>query len=452
MPLARTLLPLALLVAVQAAERVPAPPVPPPPLLEPDIPAPDLPTADDRNQTDGVAPTHGRQRLRPASGNARQPRTPPAKPAPPPAAAEPPAAGGPEPERTGPPPPAVEHDIIILVNRQRFRGTVLSDQPDPAWVAINTGSGVMRIPRDTIAKVELGLTARIGRLKPDDLDGTIALARECRAYARSSDAHQLLARAVTLPGCDLDTRGLYAQLVDELEGADKALPLYLAYRNAGGGDAAILARLAELETARNAWEEQMRALGLDPGASLAAGSPVPAATASTVEEGYEKYKWNQDSLEWSSPAKPTTLTLVTPEGPRKVMQIDVEPHPSKPDIDKAAIILRQPLTLRPGQKLNLLAANRGSTDLRLGIAVKTGSAWTYYESLPKVVPGSSSGQEFVALTFDLGAADFKSKASNWAHTARIGDLDRVRELQLLIHNGRFAGSLWVAGISFAGGE
>ncbi len=352
--------------------------------------------------------------------------------------------------RTGPAPEAIEHDTVILHNEQRFLGTVLASQDDPDWVAINTGSGIMRLKRESVARVEFGLTARMGRVKPDDLDGLIDLARWCRANARNPQALALLTKAVALPGCDLATRGLYAQLVDEQDGADKALPLYLAYRNAGGTDAEILARLNELETAHSAWEEQMRALGLDPGASAAAGSPMASATASSVEEGYEKYKWDPDSLDWSSPAKPTLVTLVTPEGPRRVMQVDVEPHPSKPNVDKAAIVLRRPLTLREGSKLTLLAANRGKKDLRLGIAVKTGNEWTYFESKPQVVPSSQSGQEFTQLFFDLGAADFKAQSTNWSYGAKISNLGQVRELQLLIHNGTAAGSLWIAGIAFEG--
>ena len=357
-----------------------------------------------------------------------------------------------EPPRTGPAPQAIEHDTVILTNEQQFLGTVLSDQPDPAWVAINTGSGVMRIARDRVARVEYGLTARMGKVKADDLAALVDLAMWCRANARNPQALELLTKAVALAGCDLKTRGLYAQLVDEQDGADKALPLYIAYRNAGGTEPDIIARLGELETARTAWEEQMRALGLDPGATAAAGAPMAAATSSAVEEGYEKYKWDSDSLDWSSPAKPTLVTLVTPEGPRRVMQVDVEPHPSKPNVDKGAIVLRRPLALRAGAKLTMLVANRGTADLRLGIAVKSGAEWTYYESKPQSVAATQSGQEFAQLSFDLGASDFKAQSTGWAHSARIANLEQVRELQILLHNGAKSGSVWIAGIAFEGGE
>lgn len=400
----------------------------------------------------------GRLTSAPPAGQPNKPvaNRPAAKPAPatpttPPAGSQAGESAAAEAPRTGPAPASIEHDTVILVNEQRFLGTVLTGQPDPDWVVINTGTGTLRLKRDNVRRVEYGLTARMGRVKPDDLIGLVDLARWCRANARNAQALALLGKAVSLPGCDVPTRGLYAQLVDELDGADKALPLYIAYRNAGGGDAEILARLQELQAARSAWEEQMRALGLNPGGGES-GEPVAAATASAVEEGYEKYKWDPDSLDWSSPAKPSLITLVTPEGPRRVMQVDVQPHPEKTNVDKAAVVLRRPLTLRQGAKLTLLAANRGSDDLRLGIAVKTGGEWTYFESKPQVVPATQSGQEFSQLTFDLGAADYKAKTSNWEYKASIANLEQVRELQLLIHNGRAEGSLWIAGIAFEGGE
>jgi len=389
----------------------------------------------------GNAAKNGTAGNRPATGVQNAPPPRPIKPAEP---AEPP--------RTGPAPAAVDHDTVILTNEQRFHGTVLTAESDTEQIAINTGSGVLRLARNRVARVEYGLTARVGKVKPDDLAGLVDLAMWCRANARNPEALALLTKAVALSGCELSTRGLYAQLVDEQEGADKALPLYIAYRNAGGEDAAILARLKELETARSAWEEQMRALGLDPGASAAAGAPMAAATSSQVEEGYEKYKWDPDSLDWSAPAKPSLLTLVTPEGPRRVMQLDVEPHPNKPTVDKGAIVLRRPLALREGAKLTMLVANRGTNDVRVGIAVKTGGEWTYYESKPQNVVATKSGQEFAQLSFDLAAADFKSQASGWAHSARIANLGQVRELQILVHNGSRSASLWVAGIAFEGGE
>lgn len=348
----------------------------------------------------------------------------------------------------------IDNDTVILTNEQRFQGTVLSDQSDPDSVAINTGTGVLRIRRELVAKVEYGLVSRMGKVKNDDLGGLVDLANWCRINRRNPEALQLLTKAVALPGCDIKTRGLYAQLVDEIDGPEKALPLYVAYRNGGGTDPDILARLDVLEKAHQAWADQMRALGLDPGAGSDPATAVAAATSSSIDEGLEKYKWVGDDPKWANPVTTSQPTLTTESGPRKVLQVDYGPNPTTPGIDKAAVVLRPQggLNVRAGAKLTLLAANRSAKDVRLAIAVKTGNDWTYYESQVQPLPATSSGQEFVQLSFDLGAATFKAAATNWAHSAKVANLDQVREVQVLIHNGREKGSLWLAGIAFADGQ
>jgi hypothetical protein len=346
----------------------------------------------------------------------------------------------------------IDQDTVILDNEQRFQGTVLSNQENPDLVSINTGNGVMVIRRERVLRIEYGLTARIGRVQGDDLAGLIDLAHWCRNNRRNSEALVLLTKAVALPTCDLPSRGLYAQLIDEVHGAEPALPLYIAYRNAGGTEKEILSRLSELEKARQLWEEQMRALGLDPSASADSGSPVAAATAtaSQVEEGYEKYTWVGDNPKFANPVTISQTTLVTPEGPRKVLQVDYLANPDNPSVDKAAVVLRRQLNQELNKKLTILAANRSTKDLRLAIAVKTGAEWTYFESPAQALPATTSGQEFQQLTFDLNAATFKAAASGWAHSAKITGLGQVRELQILLHNGRNEGSVWLAGIAFTG--
>ena len=159
-----------------------------------------------------------------------------------------------------------------------------------------------------------------------------------------------------------------------------------------------------------------------------------------------------DDPKFANPVTISQTTLVTPEGPRKVLQVDYQANPDNAGVDKAAVVLRRRLSLATAGKLNLLAANRSTKNLRLAIAVKTGTEWTYFESPAQSLPATTSGQEFQQLTFDLGAATFKAAASGWAHSSKIAGLEQVRELQILIHNGRNEGSLWLAGIAFSGGD
>lgn len=345
---------------------------------------------------------------------------------------------------------ASDRDLIILDNAQRFRGTVVSEQSDAEWVTVDTGSGRLRLPRARIARVEYGLAARVAQVAPGDLQGLIDLAHWCRAHGHHEQARAALNRAVAFPDCPLAVRGLHARVVDELEGPEVALPLYIAYRNAGGEDPELLARLAELEAARAAWAEQLRGLGLDPEATLREGRPVAAASATPVDEGYERFPWVADHPQWSAPARIETITLLTPEGPRRVLQVDVEPQPDKPALDKAALVLRRPLQLTGRRAFGLLVANASDREIRIALALKTGAQWTYHESRALPVPPGGAAQEFVPLSFDLTAADFKTQASGWAHRARVADLHQVREVQIVIYHGRRSLRLWLAGIGLHG--
>lgn len=348
----------------------------------------------------------------------------------------------------GEPTPPAERDLIVLDNAQRFRGTVVAEASTPEWIAIDTGSGVLRVPRARVARIEYGLAARLAQVRRDDLTGLVDLASWCRANGHHAQARDLLAQAVALPHCPLAVRGLYARLVDELDGPEAALPLYIAYRNAGGDDPEHLARLAELEAARAAWAERMLALGLDPEATLREGRPVPAATASTLAEGLERFAWAVDKPAFSSPATVETITLLTPEGPRRVLQVEVEPAAERGGPDKAAIVLARRLQLSGKRSFSLLVANGTDRELRLALALKTGSQWTYHESRAQPVPPGGAGQEFTPLAFDLAAADYKTQASGWAHTARVADLHDVREIQILVYHARKPARLWLAGIAF----
>jgi hypothetical protein len=339
-------------------------------------------------------------------------------------------------------------DTVLLANGQRIEGTVYAMQPDPDRLAIGTGSGILHVRRELVASIDYGLTARMGRVKADDLPGLVDLAMWCRAMGYQRQAMTLLAKAVALPGCDLPTRAIFATLVDEMEGPERALPLYAAYRAAGGDDPAILARLAELEQARADWEGKMRSAGLDPAKAEASGELAMSATSSAVESGYEVKNWRSENPKFANPASCSQETILTPQGPRRVLRVEYTASPTEPRLDKAAIGLRTQLALTERTQLILQAQNLTERDLRLAVAVKTGDQWTYHESLSQTLPRPSNANEFSTITFDLAAATFKTQASGWANNARIGKLDQVCELQILILNGRTSGTIRFAGVYF----
>jgi hypothetical protein len=92
-----------------------------------------------------------------------------------------------------------------------------------------------------------------------------------------------------------------------------------------------------------------------------------------------------------------------------------------------------------------MAQNLDKKPLAVAIAVKTGSKYIFHESPQQLV---KTGEEFHKLRFDLKAANFKSAASNWENNTAIADLNDVKEIQLLIYNGRQSGTLIISSMGF----
>src|ERR1043165_1543899 len=93
--------------------------------------------------------------------------------------------------------PAAEGaDLVVLKNGQPISGTIdPSIDVGPDQVAINTGNGILRVPKSAIANEDLGFDARKKRLKPDDFAGHLALAAWCRSQGMNQEALAPIGRA-----------------------------------------------------------------------------------------------------------------------------------------------------------------------------------------------------------------------------------------------------------------
>jgi tetratricopeptide (TPR) repeat protein len=321
-------------------------------------------------------------------------------------------------------------DLLLLDNGQRIAG-VIDGQAEvkPDQIAINTGTGIVRIAKHRLKGEDLGYEARRARVADNDLAGLLSLAKWCRAKGMNQEALNLLEKAVALPGADLPSKALYARLVDELKDPKDALELYRAYVKAGGADPQVLDRLAELEKAISDYEARN------------ADTTAPKSRVNTVNEGLETRGWDVESPQWSNPAQVRLVTLETKDGPNRALQIDFKGG----DRDKAAIRKGMSYAIGDNAVLSFWVQNPGDKPVRVAVAVKTGDAYLFYESVPLTV---APGTDFQQLKFDLKGSNFKSAATNWANTGKISELGDVKEAQLLIYNGRADGSLIIYGMGF----
>ncbi len=404
---------VALLLAVGAACAGEAP-------VKPGVPPrPGPPTA----PPTPVAPTHG--------------TTPPPAPAPPVAT-----------------PPAMQ-DTVLLVNHQRIAGFIdTTADVGPDQVAINTGNGIIRMPKAQIAGEDLGYPARRRRVQDDDVKGLTELALWCRATGRNPEAFELLKLAVAQAGVTLPARALYARLIDEQQGPVEALPAYQAYRDAGGMDPATLARLAELEKSKADYDAQFGGPVADAKSTDAAPAkaPEPAAAAPAapatrpggpVVEGLEARGWDTEAIQWSNPVEVQTIQIDTPDGPSKVLRIAFKGG----DKDKSAVMRGMTTSVLDNSVLAFQVKNTSDKPVNISVALKTGDRYVFHESPQKTI---QPGDEFQQVRVDLKGSNFKSIASSWANTGKIADLNDVRQLQIIIYNGHNDGELVIDSLGFQG--
>ena len=241
----------------------------------------------------------------------------------------------------------IGQDLVILDNKQSIGGTVIPHAADAVFVDINTGSGRMRIRRERVVSVVLGLASQRDRIDPKDLASLTAYARWCISHRQFPEALAALDQAVALPDCDVETRGLHATLVDEApnRGPAQALPLYRRYKSEGGTDATIIARLQQLEDVLSAHNDELKKLNLPPVELSAVAPPVvtqaplsPSAgtgtgSAAPGKEGLEAKGWQAEDIQWSLPTDAKLVTLPPEEGGQCVLSVV---SPGKPTAPPAA--------------------------------------------------------------------------------------------------------------------
>jgi hypothetical protein len=377
-----------------------------------------------------------------------------------------PAGNAPGPVAKNPPPPAATppavplagRDLIILDNKQSIVGTIVEGGTDDGFVVLNTGSGTMRIRKERVKSVVLGLEGQLKHVDTSDLASLVALARWCQARGHDKEALAALDKAVTMPGVDLETRGLHALLVDAepSRGPKAALPLYRKYKADGGHDLKILSRLQQLEDAVEAHNQDLKKLNLppdfipaeQPNQAVADTAPKPNSTGAAGKDGLESRGWQAEDAAYSNAVEAKPITLAPEEGGGKALAMTVPAGGTK---DKAAIRKLVNYSVDENSVLSLLIRDRSDHPVKIAIAVKTVTTvngkevWNYFESLQQSVAPAA---EFKEVRFNLKASTFKSAATGWDNKGKISDLDAVKELQLLIYNGKDEADVLIRGMGF----
>jgi hypothetical protein len=351
-------------------------------------------------------------------------------------------------------------DVIILANRHRILGRVV-ESDDPNKIAINTGAGVIRLPRSEVVDVQRSLANRMAAVdeKPDDLALRVETARWCRVSSYNQEAFDLLAPVTDRDDLDVEALGLFAFLTDKLKSAKEALPVYKRYRDRGGTDRKHLDRLAILESAMARWEAsrsdgtvavtQTGPPPAGPATSAVAATALlnpaavvaPASLSSGLEIRNGQSAFIAEQVQWSNPVTIAVVAVGAGGDRRPMLQVDF----TGGDKGKATVERRVNWTITDDSVLGFYIANQTDKPLRIALALKTGTAWDYYEGPQEVI---APGNELREVRIDLKGDRFKSQATNWSANGTIKGLDEIKAIQLQIYNGEQAGSILVGGMGF----
>ena len=332
-------------------------------------------------------------------------------------------------------------DTVVLKNGQRISGTIdPSIDVGPDQVAINTGRGIMRLPKSAIASEDLSFEARKGRLKQDDLAGHLGLAAWCRSKGMNNEALALLDQAIGLNGVPLTARAQHARLIDELKGPKEALTWYRRYQKDGGDDPTTIARLTQLEKIIAEFEAQSHAVSTAQKNPKTDSPNIPKA-APILQGGMESRGWDNEALQWSNPVQPKVVSLSTEAGIVPALQVDFKGGTQ----EKATIKRTAHLSIGDDSVLTFYVQNPGDKPLSIAIGLKTGSQYLFHESPQQPIKPS---KDFQKLRFSFKGASYKSAASGWNYNTHVADLTDVKEIQVLIYNGNDSGSLLISNMGF----
>jgi len=117
-------------------------------------------------------------------------------------------------------------------------------------------------------------------------------------------------------------------------------------------------------------------------------------------------------------------------GPNGKKMLSVTWH--ERDKDKVAVRLNVDLDLTDKSELSFDVYNESGGRISICAAFSTMPGYQFFESVAPAVPSG----EWQTIRINLADKKFKSAASNWAHVTGIENKNNVRDVFILIYNGR----------------
>ena len=97
--------------------------------------------------------------------------------------------------------------------------------------------------------------------------------------------------------------------------------------------------------------------------------------------------------------------------------------------NKVGLFREDSLDLSKANNIAMDIFNEKTDGVEVAVGFMSGKDWTYYESDKKPLKTGWNKD----ISFDLAAADFKNKASDWKYTIPLADRDTVGKVFILLY-------------------
>ncbi|GEM_PF-2767971 len=336
-------------------------------------------------------------------------------------------------------PGAARADTVYFQSGNELSCKVIPPAEGDEYVRVLVGpeeQGSMLLRRESIERIEYDYDSRLAALADDDYPGHYELGLWCLERDLVDKALERLRHAHGHEGVPPESAFHIARAYEKQgpPGLLNARKYYEAYLEAAPqGDRAEAARQG-LERVN----ERIRAQGLDP-------QPTPAPSE---PQGLETGDWSPPG--WGYDAEVQRAQVQGREG-QVVLKIaykhrDARGRLPRPDQRKTPVQLSVEEDLTGTPVLQFDVYNPEKAALPLSVAVATGPSFEWFESEVFTVPPE---QWRTDLRMDLSRKTWKSAAAGWQHTTAVQNLDRVRNLILILHNEDRTGEAYVDAVRFS---
>ncbi len=156
--------------------------------------------------------------------------------------------------------------------------------------------------------------------------------------------------------------------------------------------------------------------------------PVKAHAAEVLWENFEGENY-WEPVDWENTAQ-VNLSVSADKASEGRQSLKVVIREEATDWkNKVGLFREDSLDLSKANNIAMDIFNEKTDGVEVAVGFMSGKDWTYYESDKKPLKTGWNKD----ISFDLAAADFKNKASDWKYTIPLADRDTVGKVFILLY-------------------